>query len=92
MSPELSSWLGQVPWVPLGIVVALAVVWFVSSRGGKKNQKALAEKLAGGAKVIDVRTKQEFAGGHFQGAVNIPVDTLASKLNSLGDKEAPLVV
>ena len=92
MSPELSSWLGQVPWVPLGIVVALAVVWFVSSRGGKKNQKALAEKLAGGAKVIDVRTKQEFAGGHFQGAVNIPVDTLASKLKSLGEKEAPLVV
>jgi phage shock protein E len=92
MSPELSSWLGQVPWVPLGVVAAAVLLWFVSSKGGKKNRDALVAKLAAGAKVIDVRTKQEYAGGHYQGALNIPVDTLASKLKSLGTPDAPLVV
>lgn len=32
--------------------------------------------VAGGAKVIDVRTPLEFAGGHIAGAVNIPVDKI----------------
>ena len=92
MSPELSSWLGQVPWVPLGVVVAVMILWLITSRGGKKNRDALVSKLAAGAKVIDVRTKQEYAGGHYQGALNIPVDTLASKLKSLGAPDSPLVV
>lgn len=92
MSPEVSSWLGQVPWGPVGVVFVVVVLWLGSSRGRKKNRDALVSKLAAGAKVIDVRTKQEYAGGHFQGAVNIPVDILASRLKSLGEKEAPVVV
>jgi len=92
MSPELQSWLGQVPWVPVAIVVVVAALWLVSSMGGKKKRAALAQKIADGAKVIDVRTKGEYAGGHYAGAVNIPVDTLASKLKTLGGKDTPLVV
>ena len=33
--------------------------------------------------VVDVRTPQEFAGGHIPGAVNIPVDDLRSRLGEL---------
>jgi len=92
MTPELSFWLGQIPWTPLGVVVVVVILWFVFTKGGKKNQQALVTKLEAGAKVIDVRTKQEYAGGHYQGALNIPVDTLGSKLKGLGEKDAPLVV
>jgi rhodanese-related sulfurtransferase len=31
--------------------------------------------------LVDVRTPQEYAGGHIPGAVNIPVDDLRSRLN-----------
>jgi rhodanese-related sulfurtransferase len=33
--------------------------------------------------LIDVRTPQEFASGHIAGAVNIPVDQLASRLSEI---------
>jgi phage shock protein E len=92
MSPELSAWMGQIPWVPLGVVAALVVVFWFTSRGGKKNREQLVAKIAAGAKVVDVRTKGEYAGGHFTGAVNIPVDTISSKLKSLGGPDTPLVV
>jgi rhodanese-related sulfurtransferase len=52
---------------------------------------SLAELLADGALVIDVRTPGEFAGGHVKGAVNIPLDRLASGLSRLRDKDKPLV-
>lgn len=38
--------------------------------------------------LVDVRTPQEYAGGHIPGAVNIPVDELRSRLGELpGDRE-----
>jgi phage shock protein E len=33
-----------------------------------------------GAKIIDVRSKGEYAGGHIKGSVNIPLDTLSKHL------------
>jgi phage shock protein E len=59
---------------------------------------ALAHKLvAGGALLIDVRTPEEYAGRHLDGAVNIPVDQLQSRMSEVdklagGDKNKPIVV
>jgi len=92
MSPELNTWLAQIPWVPLGVAAAAVVLWLVSSGGGKKKREALVSKLSTGAKVIDVRSKSEYAGGHYEGAVNIPVDTLSSKIKTLGNRETSIVV
>jgi len=33
--------------------------------------------------VIDVRTPQEFAGGHIEGAIHIPVDDISKRLNEV---------
>lgn len=92
MSADLSTWVGQVPWAPLGVVVALAILFFTSSNGGKKKKAALAAVLADGAYVIDVRTKGEFSGAHYPGAVNIPVDTLDKHTKKLGAPDRPIVV
>jgi len=39
------------------------------------------------AQFVDVRTQDEYAGGHAARAVNIPLDTLVSKLDSLEKNE-----
>lgn len=42
---------------------------------------------------IDVRTAEEFAQGHLEDAVNIPVDQIAQAIEALSsDKDAPLHV
>lgn len=48
------------------------------------------ELVKNGAQVIDVRTRQEFQGGHIRGAVNIPLHELAGNLSKL-KKDKPLI-
>jgi rhodanese-related sulfurtransferase len=45
-----------------------------------------------GAKVVDVRTPEEFASGHVPGAVNIPYEEIAKRLAEVGPKDAPVVL
>jgi rhodanese-related sulfurtransferase len=46
-----------------------------------------------GATLLDVRTVEEFAAGHLEGALNIPVDELAHRQAELGaQKDKPVVV
>jgi len=46
-----------------------------------------------GALLLDVRTPQEFAAGHLDGAVNIPVQQLEARLSELAaKKDRPIVV
>ena len=80
------------PWGPLAVVVVVVAFVVVSSLGGKKKRAALLAKLSGGAYVIDVRSKGEYASGHYAGAVNVPVDTLAGQMKNLGALDRPLVV
>lgn len=54
---------------------------------------ALMEK--NGAIVIDVRSKEEYDGGHIEGAYNFPVETLQKHLNELAiikETKTPVLV
>jgi rhodanese-related sulfurtransferase len=42
--------------------------------------------------IVDIRTPQEFAEGHIEGALNIPVTELLANLSQLPDKAAKIVV
>ncbi len=52
----------------------------------------LLNKIKSGAKIIDVRTSEEFGEEHYPNAVNIPVDALQFKLNDVGEKNSPVVL
>ena len=52
----------------------------------------IRQKIADGAKIVDVRSPDEFADGHYPGATNIPVNLVLSSLDKFGPKDHPLVL
>ncbi|WP_020604691.1 rhodanese-like domain-containing protein [Spirosoma spitsbergense] len=50
------------------------------------------ELRAQGAVIIDVRSPGEFASGHAKGAVNMPLDTLDSKVAALKKYKKPIIL
>lgn len=76
-------------WVALGC--AVAAVWYVR---GSKTEGGADEGprwIAEGAALVDVRTEAEYAAGHLEGAINIPVQVLPNRLDEL-DATRPTVV
>ncbi len=51
--------------------------------GGGSDAGKVSEYLQNGAMVIDVRTPAEFADGHVEGAVNIPLNTIANRIEDI---------
>lgn len=67
------------------------------AKSGKDPAAARALLAAGGAVVLDVRTADEYEGGHLERAVNIPIQDLGARLREVdtlaaGDKTRPIVV
>ena len=50
------------------------------------------DKIAAGARVVDVRTPAEFKDGSYPGAINIPVSLIPVRMNELEPKEKPVVL
>jgi rhodanese-related sulfurtransferase len=50
-----------------------------------------AELVRQGAIIMDVRTKNEFVGGHIKRSVNIPVNMLSSNLSRFKDKDKAII-
>lgn len=48
--------------------------------------------VAAGARLVDVRTRQEFDAGHIDGALLIPYDQIAARAAELGPKGTPVVL
>ncbi|WP_066076265.1 rhodanese-like domain-containing protein [Bergeriella denitrificans] len=74
------------------LVLSAAMLSPVAAQSAEK-PAAVAGKQAVKAKGIwiDVRSPEEFAEGHIQGAVNIPVDQIAERIRSVSpDKNAPV--
>ena len=52
----------------------------------------MEECRANGAILLDVRTKEEFSGGHIEGAVNLPLDRITQAEELFPNFSAPLYV
>jgi phage shock protein E len=50
-----------------------------------------AQLVKDGAIIVDVRSKEEYDGGHIKDSINIPVDALANNLNKLKDKNKTII-
>jgi rhodanese-related sulfurtransferase len=50
-----------------------------------------AELVRQGAIIMDVRTKNEFVGGHIKRSINIPVNMLSNNLSRFKDKDKPII-
>jgi phage shock protein E len=55
----------------------------LSNLFGKGESTNYKELVQNGAVIIDVRTPQEFAGGHIKGSKNIPLNVISTKVNEL---------
>lgn len=47
--------------------------------------------LKQGAIILDVRSKDEFSGGHIKNSINIPVNQLSNNLSKLNDKNKCII-
>jgi phage shock protein E len=77
-------------WLPLVLVVAGL---FLFKRLGQISAAEAGKLLAGGALIIDVRGAGEFADGHIDGAVNVPLGRLADDIARVApDRSRPILV
>ena len=76
------------PMMWLGIFTALI---FVATLRRIHSTKRIGAFRVRGAVVVDVRTSNEFRGGHADGAVNMPLDEIAGLASKL-DKSRPVLV
>ncbi len=53
---------------------------------------AARSAIEAGARLVDVRTPAEFAGGHPAGAINVPLAGLQGNLAAFGPKEGDVVI
>ncbi len=76
------------------IAIGLVFFWgfYMLKQAGKKSKSEIQELIKAGAKIIDVRSAAEFSAGHYEGAVNISLDSLSGKMGKLGKKDAPYVL
>ena len=69
----------------------------LSGCGGHKAMEeaegATSPSVADKSIVLDVRTPQEFASGHVEGASNVPVDQVEKRISEIAPaKDTPLIV
>lgn len=85
---RLSTFMSIPTWVWLGLAVVAAVLVVRQLRAGSAEGP---QWVAEGAVLVDVRTASEFAGGHLNGAINIPVQEIDTRWKEL-DPAVPVVV
>ena len=78
------------------ILVLFALYWakpVLALKGDVEAASKAWPMIHQGAMLIDVRSSQEYAQGHIEGAVNIPYDQLDALIDAIGsDKQRPVVV
>lgn len=60
--------------------------------GTSKKQDQIIDMLTNGGIIIDVRSPQEFKGGHVKGSKNIPLNTISTKVNDIKKLNKPVVL
>jgi rhodanese-related sulfurtransferase len=64
----------------------------IAAMMASRNTKPAAANLSAEPIIVDVRTPQEFAGGAYKGAINIPLDDLQIRIKELGSKSREITL
>ncbi len=76
--------------VLIAIVLVIVLFWFFRPRADVDG--ASAKKLIeDGGLLVDVRSPGEFAGGHIDGAVNMPLNEVLNQMEGI-PKDRPIVL
>ncbi len=75
----------------LGALMMLELRSF-QTRGADVSASGLSQAVNAGAKLIDLRGKNDFQSGHIPGAKNIPFEELDKQLGALGDNDNTIVL
>ena len=90
LEPKYASNMNWLTWVIIGGVL---VSYFVVKRLTLVRPEVVRDSIKRGAKVIDVRSEEEFQEKHLPGAINIPLNRLSSEIaRHVPDKEQPVLL
>lgn len=65
---------------------------FLDFLGFGKKRERINEYLEKGAVIVDVRSQAEFNGGHANGSINVPMESVQHKMNKLKKLNKPLIL
>lgn len=68
----------KIIFISISLVLMISLFKNLFSNG---NSEELKSVIANNAYLVDVRTPQEYADGHVEGSINIPLNQIPSQLN-----------
>ncbi len=79
-------------WILLvgAVVVVLLLLW--SKRGGLVEEDQARQWLEQGARVIDVRTEEEFSQRHVPGAINVPLNRIKEQIATVAPQKEEILL
>jgi rhodanese-related sulfurtransferase len=92
MKTALAALLLAIAPALLAPALAAAQAAAAGVKPGRVDGATAKSLAAAGAKVVDVRTAEEFASGHVPGAINIPYDQIARRASEIGPPSTPVVL
>ena len=80
-------------WIILAVTVLLLIAYLSLRRTGQISENGAADHLQNGALIIDVRNPGEFAAGHLERAINMPLPQIDSMIGArVTDKNQVLLL
>jgi len=92
MKATLAALLLSIAPALLAPALAAAEAAVAGVKSGLVDGATAKSLAAAGAKVVDVRTAEEFASGHVPGAINIPYDQIARRASEIGPPSTQVVL
>ncbi|MCL1068649.1 rhodanese-like domain-containing protein [Shewanella olleyana] len=85
--------LSYVQKLTLVFLCCLTLMFTATTNAQDMSPNIAWEKINAGAMILDVRTEQEFAAGHIEGAINIPFEVVLAQLTKQNiSKETQIVL